>query len=171
MPVVIVISAAVRRLLAPSHMPRLAVTHLAIGLCLAAGVALPRDAGAAARRTDDASTARRPVSVAPRTESLDPPRHLTVRRYQPHVELGWTHDGGMTTGFEVERAIVAGTAHPRPDQFRKIGAPGREARSFRDPTSRPGMTYRYRLRAVGTGAVSPYSSEVIVRITAARDRR
>ncbi len=125
---------------------------------------------AAAGRADDAKRPRREVP-APRTESLDRPRHLTVVRYKPHVVLGWTYDGAMTTGFEIERAIVDGSPNPRPDQFKRIGVAGREARSFRDPASRPGLTYIYRVRAAGPGTVSPYSTEVIVKVTTAAEGR
>jgi hypothetical protein len=106
-------------------------------------------------------------SATPRSVTLDAPRHLTVLDYKPRVVLGWTYDGTLTTGFEVERAIVAGAPNARPDRFTQIGAPGREARRFRDPTSHAGMTYVYRIRAVGTGTMSPYS-EIIVRVNAAR---
>ena len=99
-----------------------------------------------------------------RTVSLERPRDLTVLRYTPHVVLGWTYDGAMTTGFEIERAIVDGAPNARPDQFKHIGVAGRDARIFRDPTSHAGMTYRYRIRAAGPGTVSPYSLEVIVKI-------
>lgn len=127
-------------------------------------------AGDAAGRDDDGTRPRR-AAPAPRTESLDRPRHLTVLRYKPHVVLGWTYDGAMTSGFEIERSIVAGSSSARPDQFRQIGVAGRSARSFRDATSRPGMTYVYRIRAAGPGTVSPYSTEVIVKINTAADRR
>lgn len=106
----------------------------------------------------------------PPVESLDAPRNLVVLRYQPRVVLGWTYDGALTTGFEMERAIVAGSTGHRPSAFTPIGTPGRDTRRFRDPTSRPGMTYVYRVRAIGVGTVSPYSKEIIVRV-AGRPRR
>ncbi|MBI2204602.1 MAG: fibronectin type III domain-containing protein [Candidatus Rokubacteria bacterium] len=136
-----------------------AVVALIVGVAVGAGA------------HDDDGKRRRGDAPAPRTESLDRPRHLAVVRYKPHVVLGWSYDGAMTTGFEVERSIVDGSPDARPDQFKRIGVAGRDARSFRDPTSRPGMTYIYRIRAAGPGTVSPYSTEVIVKINTASGRR
>ena len=81
----------------------------------------------------------------------------TNRRWNPNVQR--------------VRAIVDGSPNPRPDQFKRIGVAGREARSFRDPASRPGLTYIYRVRAAGPGTVSPYSTEVIVKVTTAAEGR
>ncbi|MBI1734231.1 MAG: hypothetical protein HYR51_03565 [Candidatus Rokubacteria bacterium] len=92
---------------------------------------------------------------------LAAPQHPHVVRYAPHVVLGWTHDGERVWRFEVERAIAGGA-------FKRIGTPGRDARTFRDPTSRPGVTYLYRLRAVGADAVSRYSDEILVKVRTAR---
>lgn len=136
-------------------------------VALLVGVAVVGSGGA----HDDDGKRRRGDAPAPRTESLDRPRHLAVVRYKPHVVLGWSYDGAMTTGFEVERSIVDGSPNARPDQFKRIGVAGRDARSFRDPTSRPGMTYIYRIRAAGPGTVSPYSTEVIVKINTASPAR
>jgi hypothetical protein len=98
------------------------------------------------------------AGLAPET-----PRHLTVRDYKPRVVLGWTHDGGATT-FEIERAIVDGSPKARYDAFSRVGTPAGAARTFRDQTSHPGMTYAYRIRAVHRGAVSPWSTEIVVKV-------
>ena len=109
-----------------------------------------------------------PRGATPPPVSLEAPRHLTVLRYTPRVVIAWTYDSDRTTGFEVERAILDGVPNARPDRFTKVGAPNRDARSFRDPTSHGGMTYVYRIRAIGAGTTSPYSKELIVRIHAPR---
>ena len=106
--------------------------------------------------------------AAPPAVSLEAPRHLTVLRYTPRVVIAWTYDSDPAAGFEVERAILDGVPNARPDRFTKVGAPNREARSFRDPTSHAGMAYVYRVRAIGAGTASPYSKELIVRIHAPR---
>ena len=107
---------------------------------------------------------RRPSSSSAPTVTLDAPRHLVVLHYQPRVVIGWTYDGQLTTGFEVERANGAES----PLRFHRVATPGRDARSFRDPTSHAGPTYVYRVRAVGAGTISPYSKELIVWMTSRR---
>ena len=108
------------------------------------------------------------TSAASSSVALEAPRNLVVRDYQPHVTLAWTYDGAKTTGFEIERATVAGSTTAHPDQFRRVGAPTRDARTFRDAGSHAGMTYVYRIRAVGAGTVSPWSTELIVRVGTTR---
>lgn len=123
----------------------------------------------ASARSGEASATRSAAaerSAANRSVTLDAPRYLTVLDYTPRVVLAWTYDGALTTGFEVERAIVAGAPNARADRFTRIGAPGRDTRTFRDPTSHAGMTYVYRVRAVGTGTMSPYSKDLIVKVYA-----
>lgn len=93
--------------------------------------------------------------------ALAAPQHPHVARYTPHVVLSWQHDGQGVARFEIERSTAGGA-------FKRIGTPGREARTFRDPTSRTGVTYVYRVRAVGTDAVSPYSAEILVKARAPR---
>lgn len=107
-------------------------------------------------------------AAPPPAVTLDAPRHLTVRDYTPRVVLAWTYDGALTTGFEIERAVLDGAPNAQPDRFTRVGAPGPVARTFRDPASHPGMTYVYRIRAVGTGTVSPYSKEIIVKVHASK---
>ena len=114
----------------------------------------------------DASSGRAQTSPPPL--SLEAPRHLMVLRYTPRVVIAWTYDSDPKLGFEVERAILDGVPRARPDRFTKVGAPSRDARSFRDPTSHAGMTYVYRIRAVSAGTTSPYSKELIVRVHATR---
>ena len=92
--------------------------------------------------------------------ALAAPQHPHVVRYWPHVVLGWTHDGERVVRFEVARSVAGGA-------FKRIGTPGRDARTFRDPTSRPGV-YVYRIRAVGTDATSPWSDELLVKVKAPR---
>jgi hypothetical protein len=100
--------------------------------------------------TGHAGRGERPPSV-----TLEAPTDLTVVRYKPDVVLRWAHAGTFTRGYEVERAVASGP-------FRRVGAPGRNARTFRDAASSPGLMYVYRIRAVGVGSVSPYSTELIV---------
>ena len=100
--------------------------------------------------------------------TLEAPRNLVVRDYKPHVILGWTYDGAGTAGFEIERAIAAGHGTAKADRFTRVGAPGRDARTFRDAGSHAGTTYVYRIRAVGAGTVSPWSTELIVRVNTTR---
>ena len=109
------------------------------------------------------------ADAGPPSATPEVPRDLVVRDYKPHVTLAWTCDRAPTSGFEVERAIVAGVRTPKPDRFKRVGTPGRDTRTFRDLTSQPGLTYAYRIRAVGNGTVSAYSTEVIVKVNA--DRR
>jgi hypothetical protein len=92
---------------------------------------------------------------------LTAPQHPHVARYAPHVVLAWQHGGDRISHFEVERAVGRGP-------FKRVGTPGRDARTFRDPTSRPGVTYLYRIRAIGAGAASPWSDEILVRTRAPR---
>lgn len=126
-----------------------------MALSFAADVASAAGAPAAPRRNSP-----------PPTLTLDAPTHLTVLRYKPRVLLGWTYEGPLTTGFEIERAVIDGASNAHPDRFTRIGTPGREARSFRDPTSRAGMAYIYRIRAVGAGTASPWAKEIIVKVNA-----
>ena len=93
--------------------------------------------------------------------ALAAPQHPHVARYMPHVVVAWQHDGEGVARFEVERSTAGGA-------FKRIGTPGRETRTFRDPTSRPGVTYVYRVRAIGTDAVSAYSPEILVKAKAPR---
>lgn len=101
------------------------------------------------------ASAARTTAPSPANVTLEPPAGLTVVRYKPHVVIAWTHAARLATGYEIERAIGAGA-------FRRIGTAGRDARTFRDRTSSPGTTYVYRVRAVGTGVVSPYKAVIVI---------
>jgi hypothetical protein len=87
---------------------------------------------------------------------LAAPHHPHVARYTPHVVLTWTHDGAGVVRFEIERAVGSGT-------FTPIGTSEVRSRTYRDATSRSGV-YRYRIRAVGAGVVSPWSDEILVKV-------
>jgi hypothetical protein len=88
--------------------------------------------------------------------ALVAPQHPHVVRYAPHVVVGWTHDGARVVRFEVERSVAGA-------RFRTIGTVPRDARTFRDPTSRSGV-YTYRIRAVGADTTSPWSDDVLVKV-------
>ena len=93
--------------------------------------------------------------------TLAVPQHPYVARYTPDIVLGWQHGGERVSHFEVERSIGGGA-------FRRIGTAARDARTFRDHTSRPGVTYLYRVRAVGVDVTSEWSDELLVRMKAPR---
>jgi hypothetical protein len=123
---------------------------------LAAGEpGLVRAARSTERPARAATGDRRETERRARSTTLEAPSGLTVLRYKPDVVLAWTHGGASTTGYELERAMGGGP-------FRRIGTPGRQARTFRVTGSASGVMSVYRIRAVGAGAVSPYSQEVVV---------
>ena len=93
--------------------------------------------------------------------ALTAPQHPHVARYAPHVVLAWQHDGHGVTRFEIERSSAGGA-------FKRIGTTTHDARSFYDPTSRPGVIYLYRIRALGADAVSRWSDEILVKTKAIR---
>ena len=98
-----------------------------------------------------------------------------------YVDVTWEHDGARVTGFTIERRQLddTGTAAsslsdselviaPRPavsassvttHDAAEVGTVGAEARAFRDEAVEAGVSYRYGVRAVGSGGSTSSTSE------------
>ncbi len=86
-----------------------------------------------------------------------PPTNLEVTAAAPtRVDLSWEDNSTNETGFEVERATGSGA-------FQRIATVSASTALYSDRTVTAGTTYRYRVRAVGSGGNSLYSNTVEVR--------
>ncbi len=65
------------------------------------------------------------------------------------IDLSWAGSSPLAQGFSVERAPTGGS-------FAEIGTTA--AQSYRDTTITAGVTYDYRVRALGVAGYSPYSN-------------
>jgi len=75
------------------------------------------------------------------------------------IDLGWTNTSSLTRSYELERRAVGA-----PDWTLLVLTPPGFATSHTDTTVGVGITYDYRVRAVGLGGNSPWSNHA--RITA-----
>lgn len=109
------------------------------------------------------------------------PTNVTATPGPGYVDVTWEHDGARVTGFVIERRQLddTGTAAsslsdselvvaPRaatsassvtPHDAVEVGTVGAEARTFRDEAVEAGVSYRYGVRAVGTGGSTSSTSE------------
>jgi len=69
------------------------------------------------------------------------------------VALAWTAPADPITGYELERAVGAGA-------FAALANPAAPAAGYSDGGLATGTAYRYRVRAVGAGGASAWTSEV-----------
>ena len=76
------------------------------------------------------------------------------------VPLSWTDHATNETGYQLERALGAGS-------FALLVSLGANATSHTDATVAPGTSYRYRVRAVNGSASSDYSNTLSVTTPAA----
>ena len=101
------------------------------------------------------------------------PTNVTATPGPGYVDVAWEHDGVDVTGFVVERRMVVAAGALTWQQLRQgpwsltavagdgvepveVGSVDAEARSFRDASVVSGETYRYAVKAVGSGgATSP----------------
>ena len=90
--------------------------------------------------------------------AMTAPSELLARPLGGGVHLSWRDNSAAESSFEIERA-------DRGD-FAKIGTVVFDVTQLHDATVRPGIRYRYRVRAVGDPGASPYSEEAVVELPA-----
>lgn len=104
------------------------------------------------------------------------PTNVTATPGPGYVDVAWQHDGANVTGFVVERRVVVAAgalvrqqmldgpwllsvASSDDGEPLEVGSVGSEARSFRDVSVESGVTYRYAVRAVGSGGATSAAQE------------
>lgn len=70
------------------------------------------------------------------------------------VILAWAEGEAGARGYRIERAVGDG----RSPRFVEVGGVGRHVTAFSDGSVRPGVTYRYRVRAWSDGGDSAPSN-------------
>jgi Fibronectin type III domain/FlgD Ig-like domain len=72
--------------------------------------------------------------------------------YEDEVELNWTDNSSIESGFYIERKVSGGNWNP------SISLPANTT-AYSDPTASPSTTYTYRVRAFNGGGNSGWSNE------------
>ena len=84
-------------------------------------------------------------------------RAATAGRPWNSIDLTWENTSPLTQGYELERSETGAGVWTR----LTLTPPGR-ATNHSDTTVNAGVTYQYRVRAIGVGGASPWSNEISV---------
>lgn len=135
-------------------------SNAALTVSVDLGTLLTLDAGGAyVGFTSSVATARENHDLISWTFSAyparpDAPSDLVLTNVSAkQVAIAWKYSGATVTSFEIQRAN-GGAA------FGTLGSADGSARSYTDLAVLPQTPYRYRVRAIGPGGTSDFSSEV-----------